>query len=383
MTSPVPGCDELSRRRRAGARAHMVLAMLLLSSACARIGSDMPQPRQQPAQADQEDSSNVQAMQLVEANQGWALTEQHLVWTDNGGVAWRDITPPATPPDSIGGAFFLDPSRGWSVSKTLATSALTEFTVFRTVDGGRTWLPALVKASVDTYGGWLHFVDPQHGWLVVRLQSSSNFRLGELFRTTDGGVTWMKQSIPIGDPVRFASTSTGFTAGGAPGDELYVTVDGGDSWQPQSVTPPAPFRSSSLAYSLPIFINPQEGVLPVTFSGEPSGAAFYITRDGGETWTLRATLPAPESLEPGQTMRLDLVDGSQWFVGLSRARERLFATRDGGTRWEELVTTGLRKGVVALDFATGSVGWAHTSHGAESELWKTDDGGRNWVALNP
>jgi photosystem II stability/assembly factor-like uncharacterized protein len=158
-----------------------------------------------------------------------------------------------------------------------------------TTDGGTTWrsipVPALTAAPGGSEGGaiYLHFINPQIGWAVIQVPSSSNFKLGNLFQTTDGGNSWTKLTIPIGEPVRFLTPELGWTAGGADGNELYITRDGGRTWDAQVVVPADARGNGQVLYDLPSFdqASPQEGVLPVTFT-DPAHqrVVFYYTHKG-------------------------------------------------------------------------------------------------------
>src|SRR5262249_18463547 len=59
----------------------------------------------------------IQALQLISAGAGWVTTDDHrLLWTSNSGATWRDITPRSDTTSVLAGAFFLSPSRGWTIA---------------------------------------------------------------------------------------------------------------------------------------------------------------------------------------------------------------------------------------------------------------------------
>ena len=63
----------------------------------------------------------------------------------------------------------------------------------------------------------------QDGWLVFRLASGSNFSLGMLYITADGGQTWQKRTAPLGEPAYFHHVRSSVSAllaetGASPGD---------------------------------------------------------------------------------------------------------------------------------------------------------------------
>lgn len=177
---------------------------------------------------------------MVDTEHGWALTSRGLMWTDDAGATWNAITPPAIEPDAVAGALFLDPLRGWLVARTSDTAGSATLAILSTRDGGKSWLPYDLGTTdlllPSGRSASISFSDLEHGWVMVRRASSANFSLGDLFRTTDGGKTWMLlPPPPIGDPIVFVSPARGWVAGGRSGDQLFMTRDGGETWIPQSV----------------------------------------------------------------------------------------------------------------------------------------------------
>src|SRR3972149_5431074 len=126
----------------------------------------------------------ITSVNMLDTNRGWALGGPkgeeglHVLRTEDGGHSWQDVTPPEVlpPPDPEypwpwfeATAFFLDTEHAWAAFH-LADGGMPG-TVWRTVDGGRTWdrgwgMVGNVAAHNSTYSV-LHFVDPQHGWLFT------------------------------------------------------------------------------------------------------------------------------------------------------------------------------------------------------------------------
>ena len=124
---------------------------------------------------------------------------------------------------------------------------------------------------------WILLIRKSAGWWLS-WQPAQTLVKGCSFKTVDGGASWVEQTIPLGEPVRFASETVGWVTGGPTNSELYVTRDGGASWQPQS---PA---GGAAAYALPTFVDTQTGILPVIAA--QNRLEIYTTKDGGRSWQL-------------------------------------------------------------------------------------------------
>lgn len=316
------------------------LTLLLVLPACGHAT-----PSREGTQQAAPSRADVTSMQLVVPGAGWAVTGRGLDWTNDGGQSWADVTPPGLSGSDIDGVFFIDSSHGW-----LLAGKPAGLTVLRTANQGSTWIPSVLPplpATEAPYGGKadLYFVSLQVGWASLTLESSSNFSRGALFGTKNGGLTWTSLSIPMGEPVRFLDEATGWTAGGAAGDEFYVTHDGGNSWHREAVTPPAPFSGHHPTYQLPFFTSVEDGVLPATFDGSPSGLVFYATHDRGRSWEFLATLPPiPQELQLGVALPVEVV-GQVWLVGSTDGKV-LYATRDNGGDWQKLDPKGMFPGLL-------------------------------------
>jgi hypothetical protein len=373
-----------SGRLRSALYGPVLVALIFAVSACGGTTA-----RETPAQSV---ASNARGLQLVTSSEGWVLTDGALLWVASAGSA-RNITPAGASAMAIRGVFFADQEHGWAAAVAGRTADGTSLSIFRTTNNGSTWTRANLKVSpgaVDPSS--VSFVDAEHGWILVGVESSSNFSVGELWRTSDGGRTWTELAAPSGGTIHFVTPTLGFLAGGPLGEKLFITRDGGSSWQAQTVAPPQPLAQGTPVYGVPSFSNGTNGVLPVTFSGAPaSGVAFYATADGGATWTLAAVRLIPGALEQGASVPTDVVGSSSWVV-VPPNGARVFATPDRGHSWRVIAPNGLPAGVSHIDFATLARGWSLISGGQctpgskddcalTREARATVDGGQTWNLL--
>lgn len=226
------------------------------------------------------------------SSQGWVLTDQRLLWSEDDGATWREDFFIAPPGARLLTAQFLDRQTGWIV---VAGAGRTE--VVRT--GDDISVEIRVPGGEEPSGASLSFVDETTGFLMLRLPSSSNFSRGALFRTDDGGRTWRSlPTPPIGDSIRFFSERDGRLEGGPAGTDHFATQDGGRSWKRAGAAPPPedpkkrPGRSiAGLASSLLSFSDSNRG-WALASEGHCAGfktgcwkeTRILRTADGGETF---------------------------------------------------------------------------------------------------
>ena len=136
----------------------------------------------------------------------------------------------------------------------------------------------------DSYGVWNRL---SYQLNLMDLTSITNFdgdhvwacsESGLIFRSSDGGVTWITDMIDPDcsfDCIVFPSLTTGYCTGrnSGTGGVIFKTVDGGVSWT--DITPAA---ASTYRFSSIDFIDQDMGVAVGSY-----GTIFY-TMDGGSTW---------------------------------------------------------------------------------------------------
>jgi photosystem II stability/assembly factor-like uncharacterized protein len=367
----------------------------------------------------------VPAAQLVTPDSGWALTTDRLAWTGDGGRSWRTITPGQVPAARVRGAFFLDAQTGWVVAsaRRRETGSRVQLAVYRTRDAGATWkrssLGELDLGGDNAAGGYEggfgvlalpSFVDHRHGWVAV-LTSSDTYRGHRfLFRTTDGGGTWERRQAPPGAPqVAFSGRTTGWSVvqgGAGSGGGLYRTTDAGRSWRRVGLAPPPSLRRTSVRLrEPPTFKTERDGFLPVEFlrgeqgPGRILAAGFYVTADGGATWTPRYVPLAEEDEEFGLFAQA-AADPRTLVALVGHEARKLLTSRDGGGRWA-VGSSGLEGRypvVLGLAYADPGTGWAVTGRGTSLDLGcnprtprcddrgnllRTGDGGTTWADATP
>ncbi len=203
-------------------------------------------------------------------------TPAYFFRTTNHGTSWEkdsNILPLGLPPYLGAGAFFKDSLNGWYGTSELA--------IFHSMDGGRTWVKQYLDDRFTSSAIWniafcndslgialagphemyvlhttdrgmnwhnlsadvvpsflassptgLAYTDPRHAWLSTAS--------GDLFRSTDSGLTWTGIVVPGSgygiQAISFADSNDGIVVkrdqivGGSTYDVVAYTSDGGQTW---------------------------------------------------------------------------------------------------------------------------------------------------------
>lgn len=356
--------------------------------------------------------ANVRSMQLVSPDFAWILTDSQLTNTqfvplgEKIVIQTKDITPPGVAPGDIRGFHFLDSGHGWLVANGASDpSHALQLIAYRTSDGGDTWQssplgePDLINTASAFAPAFIDFLNASTGWVVAKTGSGTNFSVGSLFRTDDGGVTWTKLSIPTGDPVYFTDANNGWAAGGVPfHSKLYVTRDGGATWQDVSDITPLAQLAGARMFGLTQAIDGSSGrtdggqlILPVTQLIEPGPSLYslYASSDGGQTWHSLASTDIASNFGVGVTAATQVFDdGSAVAFPPGGAQALLYFP--GASEFETFSPSGLG-GPVNVSFADSLHGWALVEQdgcaSSKEGCWhvqyieRTEDGGHTWSPL--
>lgn len=343
----------------------------------------MPSPSLEPV-----GSPQIYDLIMLNRADGWALSENNLLRTENGGATWLNATP-------VG----LEAGLGLSASLTCRDAnhawllVPLEYPVsgmlYRTSDGGRTWTPVPVPFS----SGDMHFLDDRRGWILADLGAGAGSQAVAVFRTEDGGATWGQ--VYVNDPTVSGASDTlplsgmksglgvldvnrAWVGGSAPMEGvvyLYASSDGGYSWTQQTVTLPPGYESAQTVVNAPRFFSAQEGVFAAILYAESPAIVFYLSRDGGKTWTATTPLTAVGLYAIASARDFWVWDGGP----------QLHVSHDGGLTWETISTEVDWTNVLAsFQFVDAQHGWALTAdEDGHRSLYHTADGGAHWETLIP
>lgn len=210
--------------------------------------------------------------------------------TTPGGHSCPGAQPASNLPGGFGGLQFVSATQGWAVGQD---------TILSTADGGAHWKTQLSGklnlTSVD-------FVSGQYGWAVGPTA---------LLATTDGGAHWtaLSEPCPVIRSVHFISPTTGFAVAGGQnvggsdpempslGGVVLSTGDGGHTWRALA----APANAQTVCFS-----DPAHGWLGA------DGLLYRSSSGGKDWAPLTATARQAGSGYPAEMSVECANDGSAW-----------------------------------------------------------------------
>src|ERR1017187_308951 len=227
------------------------------------------------------------------------------------------------------------------------------------------------STAITLLGQEPFFADALHGWIMLRATSSSNFSLGMLFATLDGGITWSKlPDPPIGEAVYFSSPTDGWLAGGPNGDALFVTRNAGQSWTRQQLPlPPSIDQPAGLSYTLPRFADSAQGFIRAAISyPEKEVVVLYQSHDRGATWELLRSYDSDPDTQGWLLRRSALV--ADTLIMLPRSRPTVLLITRSGVRLRSTNVLGdTPKGeITRVDFVDENTGWLLFTDGQCADL---------------
>jgi len=273
---------------------------------------------------------------------------------------------------------FVDPLNGWVVGSSQK--------VFRTRDGGLSWVKQKPGAALKDFNG-ICFLDTLKGWIAGTG--------GTIRHTEDGGASWSVQSSPAGQDLRevsFLDELNGWIVGY--GGTIIRTTDGGLTWT--AVTSGTGddlfgchFQAADRGWACGengtvIFWNGS------SWSAQTSGSSEYLLdiffADDNTGWMAGGGQTVLKTTDGGLNWTAQTVpaEATPFFKGVCFVdtlngwvvglNGSTIHTSDGGANWA-IQDTGTLFGLRWVDFASATDGW---SCGYGSTILHTDDAGATW-----
>lgn len=215
----------------------------------------------------------LKAVSFIDASRGWVVgTHGTILHTVDGGVTWTPqecgMNPAQASYTHLDDVCFVDEDHGWAVGSGDA--------YFRTSDGGDTWTYTQPSPAPMTHPNAVYFIDSEHGWTVGEYLNS---QYTSLRRTTNGGATW--SGVVPGttlDDVCFVTRWNGWSVGR--NGKVYYSENGGATWVTQNSGLGGYFPPWLHAVS---FVNTSSGCVV------GDGGTIIRTVNGGSTWTAESS----------------------------------------------------------------------------------------------
>jgi photosystem II stability/assembly factor-like uncharacterized protein len=238
--------------------------------------------------------------------------------------------------------------------------------IFVSKDGGRSWSRFAHLGDGDDYVLDHIVINPrQTNIMFVAAWSLDSQQSGDLFRTQDGGKTWLALPDMRAKSVRalaMAPSDPRILVAGAL-DGVYRTLDGGDSWDRIS-----PYNLPDIKNIESVAVDP--GNPRVIYAG--TWHLPWKTPDGGANW---------EQINAGMERDSDvfsvIVDSSDPSVVFASACSGIYRSHNAGQlfRRVRVIPYSARCArVLKQDPGNPAIIYAGTSEG----LWKTLNSGRTW-----
>ncbi len=278
----------------------------------------------------------------------------------------------------------LDERDGWGISDSA---------VLRTVDGGQTWHNVAPSGETSLgYAADSDFLDVNHAWVLV--PDPNNMLAGSLYRTSDGGLDWIKAIVPFGGgDLHFLDSNRGWmmaslgAGAGSMGVGIFQTTDGGTTWaQTYTNDPNQPGAGNSLPLGglkdgLAATDMSHAWIGGVTYA--PGVIYLYATQDGGHTWT-QSPVKIPDGYDQAEFETTGPVFATSTIAFLpvhvssqNGVLLAIYISRDGGVSW--LLTPSMIPMGASIDVVSDkdAVAWNG------SNFYITTDGAQTWSTVAP
>jgi photosystem II stability/assembly factor-like uncharacterized protein len=255
------------------------------------------------------------------------------------------------------------------------------------------------KLETDPYRGKqddIFFVSPEIGWYV----NGS----GKIYKTTDGGKSWVKKLDRPGTYFRcvgFVDEKRGFAGNIGPDyfpnvsdpQPLYETRDGGETWSVvEKIEGPAVKGLCAIHIVRKPFIN--AGVLDhkvrIYAAGRVGGPPFLLrSDDGGETWQ-----SMDMSRWCGMILDIEFFDGDTGIISaasdaeVAKSNALILRTTDGGKSWTKVYQSSRPYETTwKSSFPSATTGYVTVQNYnpdktvTRRHVAKTTDGGKSWTEV--
>ena len=307
-------------------------------------------------------SASLRGLSVVDENIAWASGSEGTYLRTTDGQNWEADTIPGA------GKYQFRDVEAFSATSALLLTAGNPAKVYKTTDGGNSWLETYSNTTEGIFFDAMDFWDDQHG---IAFSDAINGHL-VIITTIDGGSSWQEinyDNLPDSPPDGeggFAASGTCLTTFGdslvwiglgSPDSRVFKSKDRGNTWTVVN-TPMKGATAAAGIFSLE-FISPDYGIAvggDYELANDTKNNAA-VTHDGGLTWTLIGA-NGPKGY------RSAVVHVPETDIWLAAGRAGVDFSADNGKTWNALDTLGY----YSIQFGSPNVGYSSGSEGRIAKI---------------
>jgi len=300
-------------------------------------------------------NTNLKSIAIINKDTVYISGGDHSIYKSvDGGDTWLRIFDGTGANDGTSQLFFTSPTTGYLLGNSMQ--------LFKTIDCGKTWNNLNVGLEFQNVP-CIYFTSDSVGYGV----SSPMF-----LKTIDGGLTWNETELPENThykSILFTDDNTGYLIGIS--GTLLKTENAGESWVLNE-------SLSDIAYFADLqsieFVNYEVGYLV-------GSKRIYKTMDSGDSWEEVWESSFDLFSVSFSNAETGIAVGGDWLYEVSG----IITTSDGGNNWAESSYSATTKYIDEIKFVNDNLGYAvggHVSATYSGYVMKTEDAGDTWLTLN-
>ena len=286
---------------------------------------------------------------------------------------WHALPNAPTTSSRLEDVFFVDNETGWVIKSSNLSDNL-----YKTTDGGMTW----INLSMPSFGypRCIGFANSQTGWIGTYLGNWPSYLPG-ILKTTNGGLHWVNQlsgmsdttmgicGLDVVDENHVVACGRWYEPA-----KFYKTTNGGTNWTIKDMS----------AYADRLidcrFTSPDSGIViggigDTIWTGK---GIVLFTSDGGDNWVTKIITPNDKQWG----WKIDFPSRDTGYISLEKegptsGAAYFLKTTNGGETWEEKLFWSTSLDQEGIGFVNNNTGWIG---GWFFNTYKTTDGGDTWAS---